>query len=76
MSITEYMQDNLPLRAYETARANRIIAHRVAHQLIESKSANLLTGKANRYIMSILGKVTSISISSKSYKNFSESKRR
>lgn len=70
MSITEYMQDNLPLKAYETARANRIIAHRVAHQLINSKSADLLTGKSNRDIMSILGKVVSISISSISYDKF------
>lgn len=56
MPIMEYLQDTLPLKAFEKARINREVAHRVAHQLIAAKSADLLADKTNRDVMSILGK--------------------
>lgn len=57
MPVTEFLQDTLPLNAYKKARANKKVAHRVARELVQSKSADLLSGKANRDVMSILGKL-------------------
>lgn len=62
MPILEACYDYFPGRGLRAARANRDIAHKVAEQLLESKSKDVLMGKENRDILSILGKCEPIVI--------------
>ncbi|CCM04675.1 uncharacterized protein FIBRA_06861 [Fibroporia radiculosa] len=56
MCLTEYLYDILPGKSLDKARQNKRVAHKVANELLETKSAALLQGKGSRDIMSILVK--------------------
>lgn len=56
MRVMEFLHDHiLPGKGLEKARVNKKAAHKVAHQLLESKTEALLMGKGSRDVMSILG---------------------
>lgn len=56
MRVMEYLHDHvLPGAGLEKARVNKKAAHKVAHELLESKTEALLMGKGSRDVMSILG---------------------
>ena len=55
MRLQEFLYDHLPGKGLEKARFNRRVAHKVANQLLDMKTEELLVGKGNRDIMSILG---------------------
>lgn len=55
MPLAEFMYDHLPGQGLEKARFNRDVAHSVAEGLLKSKSHDLMLGKGNRDVMSILG---------------------
>ncbi|OSX65860.1 hypothetical protein POSPLADRAFT_1131390 [Postia placenta MAD-698-R-SB12] len=56
MPLAEFMYDHLPGQGLEKARFNRDVAHSVAEGLLKSKSHDLMLGKGNRDVMSILVK--------------------
>lgn len=65
MPVMEFLHDHvLPGKGLDKARVNKKAAHKVAHQLLESKTEALLMGKGSRDVMSILGKYIVQSIDS------------
>ncbi|KAI0774916.1 cytochrome P450 [Trametes elegans] len=56
MRLQEFLYDHLPGKGLEKARFNRRVAHKVANQLLDMKTEELLVGKGNRDVMSILVK--------------------
>ncbi|RDX48634.1 cytochrome P450 [Lentinus brumalis] len=54
MGIQQFFYDHLPGKGLDKARWNRVTARNVANELLEAKNDDLLTGKGNRDVMSIL----------------------
>jgi len=51
-----FIYGNLPGDGIAKARKNKEVAHKIAHQLLETKLKDVLSGKGNRDVMSILVK--------------------
>ena len=56
MGLQQFLYDHLPGKGLEKARWNRDVARKVANELLENKTDALITGKAARDVMSILGR--------------------
>ncbi|KAI0701013.1 cytochrome P450 [Cerioporus squamosus] len=54
MGIQQFFYDHLPGKGLDKARWNRDVARNVANELLEMKNDDLLSGKGNRDVMSIL----------------------
>ncbi|KAH9851138.1 cytochrome P450 [Lenzites betulinus] len=62
MGIQDFLYEHLPGKGLDKARFNRQAAHKVANELLESKTEALLMGKGNRDVMSILVKANAAEV--------------